>query len=468
MPKEVYSLCFMCSIRCPIRVKVENDQVVWVEGNDHVPAMGRALCPKGAAGPALLGDHQRLQHPMIRTGPRGSNQWRRATWDEALDYAAEKLRGIIGKYGGRSVVLAERAQLSTHVGKAFLKALGSPNYFSHDALCKGSVNTACRSLFGYTDAQMGMDNKNAKHIVLYGRNILESVDVKAVRQLMEALENGAKLTYLDPRITVTATKAHRYWRIRPGTDLAVNFALMNVILKEKLYDAGFVDRWVLGLAELESFVQPYTPEWAEKESGVPAGEITALAREISRDKPAVIFNFGYRGASHTNEVYFRRSIMILNTLMGSIEAKGGFFFKKGPGEAGGRPARKLTDQDLPKIEDVRCDLVGTANFPLPDPTHGVSQKLPQAILEGKPYPLKALIAFRFDPLQSIPDAARTLKALDKLDLIVTLDVNHSDIAWYSDVILPESVFFERTDCVQQANGLKPQMFLRRQAVNPRY
>ena len=112
--------------------------------------------------------------------------------------------------------------------------------------------------------------------------------------------------------------------------------------------------------------------------------------------------------------------------------------------------------------------MGTPDFPLPDPNHGVAQMLPYAILQEDPYPLKALINFRLDPILSMPDSNLTKKALDKLDLIVTIDVNYSDIAWYSDVILPESTYLERTDCIQQANGLKPQMFLRRQAVTPRY
>ncbi|MGA9477692.1 MAG: molybdopterin-dependent oxidoreductase, partial [Desulfobacterales bacterium] len=381
---------------------------------------------------------------------------------------ADKLKTIIAKNGGQSVVLGERTQLATHVSKSFLKAIGSPNHFTHDALCKGSVNTACRSLFGYTDAQLGIDYKNTKHIVLYGRNIFEAISVKEVNNLTQALENGAKLTYIDPRVTVTATKAHRYWMIRPGTDLALNYALINVILKERLYDSQYVDRWVQGLAELQDFAQPYTPQWAEEETGIPADEIVAFAREISRDKPAVIFHFGYRGASYTNEIYQRRAIMILNSLMGSVEAKGGFFIKKGPGEVGGKPARKLTEQEFPKLDLTRFDKVGTPEFPLPDPNHGVAQILPHAILNEDPYPIKALIAYRFDPLGSIPDTGLTKKALDKLDLLVTIDINFSDIAWYSDVVLPESSYLERTDCIQQANGLKPQMFLRRQAVAPRY
>ncbi len=468
MNKEVYSLCFMCSVRCPIKVQVKDGQVNWIEGNPKVANMEGSLCPRGAAGIALLYDNERLQSPMIRVGERGSGHFRKATWDEALEKVSGKLKDVIDKYGGHSVVLGERTQLATHVSKTFLKAIKSPNHFTHDALCKGSVNTACRSLFGLTDAQLGIDYGNTKHIVLYGRNIFEAIAVKEVKSLMSALEKGAKLTYIDPRVTKTATKAQRYWMIRPGTDLALNYALINVILRDRLYNDAFVDRWVVGLHELQEFIEPYTPKWAEEETGIAAYEIEKLAQEMAMDSPNVAFHFGYRGANHENEIYVRRSIMILNSLLGSIEAKGGFVIKKGPGEEGGKPARKLTSQKFPGIGVPRFDKVGTPDFPLPDPNHGVGQMLPFAILNKDPYPVKALIAYRFDPLMSIADTNLTKKALDELDLIVAIDINYSDIAWYADVILPESTYLERTDCVQQVNGLKPQMFMRQQVVTPRY
>ena len=422
MDKEIYSLCFMCSIRCPIKVGVKDGLVKWIEGNPHVAGMEGSLCPRGAAGISLLYDEQRVQSPMIRVGERGEGKWRKASWDEALDLVASKLKSAIEKHGPQSVVLGERTQLATHVSKTFLKAIGSPNHFTHDALCKGSVNTACRSLFGYTDGQMGMNYKNARQLILYGRNIFEAISVKEVNTMMSALENGAKLTYIDPRVTVTATKAHRYWMIKPGTDLALNYALIHVILKERLYDTEFVSKWVEGLTELQDFVQPYTPEWAEAETGISAGEIISLAQEVSRDKPKVIFHFGYRGANHQNEIYLRRSILMLNALMGSIEIKGGLFFKKGPGAEGGKPARKLTEQNFPEISAPRFDKVGTPDFPLPDPNHGVGQMLPHAILNEDPYPIKALINFRFEPLMSIPDTTLTKKALEKLDSDIHADV----------------------------------------------
>lgn len=468
MNKEVFSLCFMCSVRCPIKVKVKDGHVDWIEGNTHVAGIDGSLCPRGSAGKSMLYDNQRVQTPLIRVGERGSGNWRKASWEEAIDYVGDRLNKIIDEHGGHSVALCERTQLATHVSKTFLKAIKSPNHFTHDALCKGSVNTACRSLFGINDGNVGINYANTKHIVLYGRNIFESLALKEVNTLMKALENGAKLTYIDPRVNVTASKAHRYWMIRPGTDLALNYALIHVILKERLYNAPFVDKWVHGFNELRDFVEPYTPEWAQEETGIDADQIVELAREMAKDAPSVIFHYGYRGANHVNEIYMRRSMLMLNALMGSIEVKGGIFFKKGPGEIGGKEARKLVSQDFPKIDLPRFDKAGTPDFPLPDPNHGVAQIFPYAVLNEDPYPIKSLIAYRMDPLMSIADTNQTRRALDKLDLIVSIDINYSDIAWYSDVILPESTYLERTDCIQQMNGLKPQMFLRKKAVEPRF
>ena len=144
MDKTVYSLCFMCSVRCPIKVTVADGQVKWIEGNPHVPGMEGSLCPKGAAGISFLYDPQRVQSPLIRAGERGEGKWTTVGWDEALDYVAAKLKPILKAHGGKSVALCERVNLATHVTKTFLKAIGSPNHLTHDALCKGSVNTACR------------------------------------------------------------------------------------------------------------------------------------------------------------------------------------------------------------------------------------------------------------------------------------------------------------------------------------
>jgi thiosulfate reductase / polysulfide reductase chain A len=467
MRKDIYSICFMCTVRCPIKVTVEDGAVKWIEGNPYQLKGG--LCAKGSAGTALLSDAERLRYPMIREGARGEGKWKRVSWNEALDYTSEKLKAVIERYGPQAVAFGERQNLNTHISKTFMRALGSPNHFSHDSLCKGSVNTAFRTLTGYTDAEVAVDWAHTKHVILYGRNLFESLELKPIQALLEAKDKGARITYIDIRSTVTASQADRFWMIRPGTDLALNYALINVILEENLYDEGYVNRWVIGFPELRTFVKPYTPEWAEGETGIPAGEILALAREVGQERPRVIFHYGYRGASHANEIYFRRSLVILNALMGSIESKGGLIIKKGPQEAGFGAFGKLVDQqDLPKPKAERFDGVGGARFPIADPAHGVAARLPLAILHEDPYPLKALFINRFDPLLSIPDYHQNKKAFDKLDLIVAIDINFSETAWYSDVILPESMYLERADSIQMANGPKPTLYLRRQCVPPRY
>lgn len=468
MPQEVYSICFMCTVRCPIRVEVENDEVTWIEGNPHVPGIEGALCAKGSAGLALLNDTERPQYPMIRTGPRGAGQWRRATWDEALDYVAENLKKAKANHGPESLIFCERVNLNTHISKAFLKAFGSPNYCSHDALCKGSVNTAFRSLTGYTDPQVGVDYANTKHIVLYGRNIFEALEIKAINNLFKALDKGAKMTYIDPRLTITGSKADRYLMIRPGTDLALNYALIHTILKEGLQDKVFVRRWVKGLKELEAFIEPYTPEWAAAETDIPAEEIVALARELGEAKPAVVVHYGYRGAHHPNEIYLRRSLVMVNALLGSIETPGGLFFKKGPKAAGSAPLKRYDEQEFAKITAPRFDGCGGHLFPIADTAHGIPQMFAPAVLNEDPYPFKAILVNRFEPLQSIPDTAAVRRALDKLDFIVSIDVNFSEIAWYADVILPESTYLERGDSLQGISGLKPQFFIRKPSVTPRY
>ncbi len=461
--KEVYSMCGMCAVRCPIKVEVENGAVTWIEGNPHVPGIEGALCAKGSAGIAFEYDTERPQTPLLRVGPRGSGQWRKASWDEALDYITEKLKAVREKQGARAIALADRGGPFTDLTKSFLKALGTPNYFDHDDTCAKNVNMACQSLFGYGRGDMSYDFANTKHIVLFGRNVFESIQVKEVNLILDAMEAGAKMTYIDVRATVTASKADKFLMIRPGTDYAMILALIHVILKEKLYDADFVNAYVTGLRELEEFVTPYTPEWAEKETGIPAFEIVNLARETSDAKPKVIFHGGWMLSRYIDSFYASRSLYLLNALMGSIETKGGIIIAKGPKDAGAKGLRSLGEN----IPDVKDKIVDAA---MPNKTLGTGHvvNLYKAIRTGEPYPVKALFAYRYDPVASLPDPEAQKRVLDNLDLLVSIDVNYSQTGWFADVILPENTYLERSNIIATQKGAKPGFIMRRQAVPPRY
>lgn len=468
MEDTKYSLCEMCSARCPIEVTLVDGKVENIFGNPNVGSIGTRLCAKGAAAKWLLNDAEKPTCPQIRVGPRGAGQWRDATWEEAYTYIAERVAPIKEKYGAQSILVGWRGSLNNEFAKAFTKALGSPNDFTHNSVCPLSLHTACQATLGVGRKAIGFDIENAEYVVLYGRNIFESLTVAEVNQLMTAIDNGVKIVTVDPRASKTAVRSHYWAKIRPGTDWAFNLALANEIIQNSLYDETFVEKWVKDFDALRSYVKPYTAEWAEKETDVAAASIRKLARELGEARPKVIFHIGWFAARYVTEFHMRRSILFLNALMGNFEVPGGLFFKKGLTEAGRKGLKDIAGTiEAPKGD--RFDGIGPGKkFPIVDKSQGVCHMMAEAIQTEQPYPIKGLFIYRFDPLYSTPDTSALLKSLEKLDLIVDIDVNWSNTAWYADVVLPETHFLERGDPVQERKGLKPILALRKQVVAPRF
>jgi thiosulfate reductase/polysulfide reductase chain A len=302
--------------------------------------------------------------------------------------------------------------------------------------------------------------------VLYGRNLLESLQVREVRDFMAARAAGAKCTYIDCRSTITARQADRFWRIRPGADYALNLGLIHEILRLGLYDRAFVERWVAGLDALKRAVRDRTPEWAEGQTGIPAAEIRALGQEVAPDAPHVIFHAGWMTARHRQSFHVSRSTYILNALLGAIEVPGGLIFAKTPADARHVNLRHLTDA-IPAVTEPRVDGAGDTH-PSWDPGIGILHRLFEALRTGKPYPMGAYIAYRHDPLSGLPDPDAQIEAMKALDLLVSIDVNFSETAWQADVILPETTYLERSSILAQDNGPLPGFSIRQQALQPRF
>ncbi len=465
MKKTVYSICGMCAVRCPVSVTVDGKEPVWIEGNFNDGGMGKSLCAKGGATLSQRLDSQRPTSPMIRTGERGEGQWKNVSWDEAFDYISDKLKGIIAKDGARSVIFSDRGGPFADLRKAFMKAIGSPNYHNHDCTCGRNTHHASKSVYGLGRKAFAYDYKNANHIVLFGRNITESIKVKEAKGFIKGVNNGAHVTYIDPRVTNTTGKATRYWQIKPGTDYALLLGITHYILKKEYYDKGFVKKWVTGLPKLKTFLKPYTPEWAEKETGISAEEIKTFCEEINEDRPKVIFHPGWMLARYSDSFYASRMIHILNALMGSIEVPGGLFYPKTPKDAGSAGLKSL-GADIPAPEEKeRADGCGT-RYPQFDKGPGMFQLTYEAIDTGKPYPIKAYFVQRHNPLIALPDTEEQKRILNKLDLIVATDVYYSEIAWFADVILPESTYIERDSILRTEKGLKPGFGRRQKCVEP--
>lgn len=466
MEKTVYSICGMCAVRCPITVSVKDGSPVWIEGNSNDAGMGKSLCAKGGAGIAQRHDTQRLKTPLIRSGERGAGQWREAGWDEALDHVAGKLKEISSKYGGRSVMLSDRGGPFVDLRKAFVQAIGSPNYIDHDCTCGCNVNHASKSIYGLGRVDFSYDYKNAKHIVLFGRNITEAFMVKEVKSFLQGVKSGARVTYVDPRVSNTVAKATRYWQNKPGTDYALLLGIANYMVNNDLYDRAFAAQYVTGLADFSVFLKPYTPEWAEKETGISADEIKAFCHEINEDRPKVIFHPGWMLARYQDSYYAARLIHILNALTGSIEVPGGIFFPKGPKDAGSGGLKSLA-ADIPAVKEERADGCGT-RYPHFDKGAGMLQLAYEAVESDQPYPMKAYIIHRHNPLIAMPDPEEQKRILNRLELIVAVDVIYSESVWFADVVLPESTFLERADILRTQKGLKPAFGRRQKAAEPYY
>jgi thiosulfate reductase/polysulfide reductase chain A len=456
----------MCTVRCPIMAEVKNGEIQFLQGNPHIPAMKGSICPRGAAGKALIRDHERLQAPMIREGRRGEGKWRKVGWDEALDEVTERLKAVMQQHGAKSVAFSDRGGPFRDLHQAFVRGLGSPNYTNHDSSCARNVMHACKSLLGMGRKDVVYDFKNARHVVLQTRNIFEAINVQEVNNLSEALANGCKLTVIDIRATISAAKASRFLLVRPGSDYALNLAVIHELLMQKLYDAEYAARLIKDIGRLEEFVRAYTPEWAEAETGISADEIRRFVRELATAKPSVIWHPGWMTSRYMDSFYVCRSIYIINALLGAIGAKGGLPFANKPGDVGRKGLKKLVDL-VPKPEEKRVDGVGW-RYKHFDGGPGLAHLIYDAMESGEPYPIKAYIAYRHDPLMGFPDPDRLLQKFEKLDFLVSVSFTWSDTAWYSDVVLPLSPYLERESILAGKNGLKPNFFVRQRAVPPRF
>ncbi len=464
--KIVYNICGMCPAQCPVQVEVENDESRFVMGNFYAAGINGALCPRGAAAISMIRDDERPQFPMIRKGNRGEGKWVKASWKEALDFFAERIESVRSKYGARSILWSDGDRNLNELNKAFVSGLGSPNYCNENSAGFSNVSNAAFSLFGFGSDNFAYDFLNAKHVVLQTRNMLGSLEVKDVNDLLDGQEEGGHLTVIDIRSNISAGKADKFLMIKPGTDYALNLAVIHVILEEKLYDASKAAVFINDLEKLQDFVRPYTPVFAEAETGIMADDIVALAKTLAKAAPAVIWYPGQMAAKYKDSFYVCRTAFIINALLGSIGAKGGLAIAATPEDAGGHGLKKLTDLVMP-VKENRADGLGWL-YPHFKDEGGILHLAFKAIQTQNPYPVKAYIACGSDPLSSYPDPEAIKKTFENLDFLVSIPYCWSDIAWHSDLILPLSPYLESDDILKQKNGLHPSFFISRKCSKSKF
>ena len=270
-----------------------------------------------------------------------------------------------------------------------------------------------------------------------------------------------RLVCLDPRFTVTASKADAWYPIKPGTDMAFILAMLNVIVTEERYDAEFVKNYCVGFDQLAEHVKKYTPSWAEEETEIPQEDIVQIAREFSDAAPRAVYYAGRRSSWYRNDFQMRRAQAILNAVVGNWDRQGGMV-----------PNAKITlgeylffPWDDPVAE--RVDQI-EKNFPLAAKGDGVYLKLRENVINKSPYTVKGWMVYKQDPLNSLPDQERTLQMLKQMDFVCAIDIQMSDTAWYADVVFPESTYLERLDPVELLAGIWPVVVYRQPVIPPAF
>jgi len=452
----VPSMCEMCVWRCGLLAKVKGNRVVKLEGNpDHPHSRGK-LCPRGQSGLMNTYDPDRVLTPLIRVGERGEGLFRPASWDEALDLVASNMSKIKDTYGPEAMVFSSTHNLSQPLFENLLYAFGSPNYGTQRSLCFNAMIVSNLMTYGMEEPGRIYDDE-LQYILLTGRNLLEAISNSETQDLSIAIDRGAKVVYLDPRYTKTASKATEWLPIKPGMDLAFHLALLNVIIRENLYNSDFVEKYTLGLDKLQKEVSRYTPEWAAPLTGIPAETITRIAHELAAAAPHVLVHNGWRTSNFVNSFHTQRAISILNALMGNwnvtLEDAGG----EGSGVLGVPP-----QPSFPRVSASRLDGVPW-KYPVVPLKIGVFQELRDNIVTGDPYQPHGWLISRQNPIMSIPDRAKTIQAFGKMDFIVTVDIILNDTAWFSDVVLPEASYLERYDPLLPVGD---KVFIRQPVIEP--
>lgn len=436
--KTIPTYCDLCFWKCGAIAYLKDGELWKVEGNPLDPLSKGRLCPRGTGGVGAHYDEDRLKTPLIRKNLRGEEKWVEVTWDEAFDFIADKMNKIKNEYGPEAVALFSHG-IGGNFIKHLLRAYGSPNETAPSfAQCRGPREVGFELTFGeVVGSPERTDIENTKCLVLIGSHLGENMHNTQVQEFSHAVQSGASIIVVDPRFSVAASKAKFYLPIKPGTDLALLLAWMSVIVREKLYDVEYVNKYGHGFDKFAAEVSQYTPEWAYIETGIEPEVIVETAREMARYKPATLVHPGRHVTWYGDDAQRSRAIALLNALLGSWGRKGGFYVPY---------SYSIPKYPYPPYPELKKEPLDNPNGKYPFATgEQISTGIREATITGKPYPIKGWFIYGTNLIQALPNRDETIKAIQNLDLMVVVDVIPSEIAGWADVVLPESVYLERYD-----------------------
>jgi len=454
------TVCSICFWKCAGFVYTENGQPWKITGNpEDLHSHGR-LCTRGSGGMGSYLDPDRLKKPLIRVSKGGKQAFKEVSWDEALAFVASRLKKIAEEHGPDRVAAFTQGSSGAHFNH-LMKAYGSGSFGPPDyAQCRGARDLAFDLTYGETvGSPERTDMENSRCIVLIGTHIGENLHNGQVKTFTQAIDRQATIITVDPRFSVAASKAKYWLPIKPGTDIALLLAWMNVLVTEALYDKDYIERYARGFEQLAQHVQSYTPEWAYLETGLEPELIRRTAREMAGHAPATLVHPGRHYSWYGDDTQRARCVAILNALLGSWGRPGGFYIP----ETIKLPKYPLPDYPKP-ASTYRVAHEG--KYPLAD--NGVSTALIEHSIGPDAHYKGWLVCEANLPL-SVPGMKDKIQqAADSLDLVVVIDTMPMEVTGYADVVLPECTYLERYDDIRNSPETAPSLALRMPAFEPRY
>ncbi len=422
-----------CPDTCCMSVTVEDGRVTKVTGDADHPFTQGFLCIKTNYYLERLYSPLRVKYPMRRVGPKGTGEFERISWDEALETIAERFKTISTEYGAEAILPYSYAGTMGLLSYASMDRRFF-NYLGASLLDRTICSTAGKVGYGYTmGASLGTDPEsivNAKLIIAWGTNPV-STNVHMMPFINEAKKRGAKLVTVDPHRSKTADQSDLFIQPYPGTDAALALSMMQVIISEGLHDQQFIAENTIGFELLAERAAEYPPERAEQITGVPADQIRDFARLYATTRPSFI-RLSYGMNRHTNGGMMIRTVACLPALVGAwAEVGGGALLSTGASF----PTNKVA-LEKPYFLRRHDKLPRTINM----------IKLGEALLEYKEPPVKALFVYNCNPAVVAPNSRKVIAGLEREDLFTVVHEQvMTDTARYADILLPAPTTFECLD-----------------------
>jgi cysteine desulfurase NifS len=443
-------LCGICPAGCWVDLGIRDGKIETIEPDDS-HALGM-ICRRGLHAPEIVHSEDRLKYPLIRTGPKGTHEFERATWDQAYDRIVAKLHEIrdesgpeaVSIYTGRGAFelslcdIFQPKDVAVSSASSVLFPFGSPNTMGVGALCYVSfAMIAPHVTMGRMLVDMFTDMENAEQLLVWGANPATDSPPLDMHRLEAAANRGAEVVVIDPRLTDTARHTGARWvPIRPGTDCALALGMIQVMIEEDLHDDEFATRWCHGFDDLVQYVQHFRPEVVESITGVPAETVRDLTRRLTAATGACPVM--YTGLEYSNSgIQAIRAVHILFALAGHLDVPGGIGLAMRDTHF---PINRACNVENPDLDRA----VARDRFPIYSNYRGESHAsgLGGAVLDGDPYTIRGLIVHGASILTSWPQTPVWRETLSKLDFMVCIDRQMTADAAYADVVLPATTMFE--------------------------